>query len=152
MFRDSPSARFSDSAGAVYPMPTRLTARGLLRTREEKQGQRDATRYRCNSKGQAALRQWLAVPTEPARLTTWDPLRSRVLYLGLLPAPERLRWLEEAEQSLAEHVAAIRAAAKETDDPWMQLAHRNSLLEAAARRRWLREVRDTMRAGRDTTA
>lgn len=148
-FRESLSTRFSDSAGSVYPMLTRLTERGLLRTREEKQGKREATRYHCLPKGQAALRRWLAVPEDSARITTWDPLRTRAVYLGLLPTAERLRWLEQAERVLAEHLATIRAAAEATSDAWMGLAHRNALLQATARRRWLREVRATLARERD---
>jgi DNA-binding PadR family transcriptional regulator len=146
-FRSSPSARFSDSAGSVYPLVTRLTARGLTRARQEKQGRRNATLYHCTPAGRAALRSWLAVPDGPTQLTTWDPLRTRVLYLGLLSAAERRRWVARAEESLARHVAEIRAACQSPGlDPWVRLAHRNSLLQASARRRWLGEVRRTLGA------
>ena len=145
-FRESPSARFSDSTGSVYPMLTRLTDRKLLRPKEEKQGQRDATRYHCTAKGQAALREWIAVPAESARLVTWDPLRTRVLYLEFLSAAERRHWLDRADLALAEHLQTTRKAAKESEDPWTRLAHRNSILQASARQQWLRELRSALKA------
>lgn len=148
-FRASPSARFSDSAGSVYPMVERLRRRGLLRARAERQGRRRATVYECTPDGLKALRRWIAVPEDAGDLATWDPLRTRVLSLGLLPRAARLRWVERAQQALAAHADAIaRARAADTDaSPWLVLAHRNAELQVAARRRWLAEVRAAVEAG-----
>lgn len=140
-FRASPSARFSDSAGSVYPMVRRLARRGLLRRQRVRQGKRPASVYACTDAGLAALRAWIAVPEDAAQLVTWDPLRTRCLALGALTPRERVRWVDSAQRALDAHEAAIRSARKATEDPWMLLAHRNALLQVSARRKWLREVR-----------
>jgi DNA-binding PadR family transcriptional regulator len=139
-FRESPSARFTDSAGTVYPMLERLAGRGLLRSREENQGRRPATVFACTPRGLTALRRWLEVPDEPARLATWDPLRTRALYLGLLTAAERGRWIREAEATLGNHLETTRGAERAERDPWMRAAHRNSVLQTRARLKWLQEM------------
>jgi len=136
-FRESPSSRFTDSAGAVYPMLERLTARRLLRSRPEQQGRRQATVFTCTARGKAALRRWLEVPDEPVRLATWDPLRTRALYLGLFTAQERKCWFREAAATLEDHLEAARGAESTERDPWMRLAHRNSVLQTQARLKWL---------------
>ncbi len=145
-FRSSLSSRFSDSAGSVYPLVERLLRRRLLRSRKESTGRRPARIYECTPAGLDALRAWLAVPDTPGELVPWDPLRTRVLHLALLSPRERLRWLDRVEDLLQEHIAEVRRAHAEDDagTPWMRLAHRNTLLLAQARARWLREVRGAL--------
>ncbi len=138
----SPSARFSASAGAVYPLVQRLAKLGLLSGRGTRAGDREATVWQCTTAGRAALRAWLDVPESSAELVTADPLRTRIVFLGLLSARARTLWLERAEEALhahAEHIA--RLLAEERDDPWLALAHENALLQAQARLVWIRAAR-----------
>jgi DNA-binding PadR family transcriptional regulator len=138
----SPAARFSDSAGSVYPLVRRLARRGLLSGRRTRSGARRATVWECTAAGRAALRAWLAVPETPPELVTADPLRTRALYLGLLSPAARARWLERAEAGLRAHAGVLEGLlAAEGGDPWLALAHRNALLQAQARLAWLRETR-----------
>jgi DNA-binding PadR family transcriptional regulator len=143
-FRESPSAHFSDSAGSVYPMLARLRARELVTARATRRGRRPARVFVPTARGLAALRAWLRVPAEPAALVTIDPLRTRLFHLALLPAAERRRWLDDAEAALERHGAALRERAERdraAGDPYLDLAHENTLLTLDARREWLRRAR-----------
>lgn len=142
-FGSSPSAVFSDSAGTVYPMVQRLARRGWLSKQAERQGRRKATLYALTAAGTAALRRWMEVPQAPGDLVTWDPLRTRALHLGLLDPARRLAWLERAENVLEAHAEGIRRLDRERgpEDLWEHLAHRNVLLQASARLKWIREIR-----------
>lgn len=137
----SPAARFSDSAGSVYPLVRRLARRGLLAGRAARNGARRSTVWRCTPAGEQGLRAWLEVPAELGELVTADPLRTRVIYLGALAPAARRRWLARAEQGLRAHRAAIAERLRAEQDPWMALAHRNALLQADARLAWLGEAR-----------
>lgn len=145
IFRESPSSRFSDSAGSVYPLIERLARNGLVRSRDAARGRRDGTRYLCTAKGLAALRRWLDVPATSETLITHDPLRTRGLFLGLLSAAERRRWCDDSERALNDHVATLEAhlgSPAARADRWLALAHRNAILQAHARLAWIREARD----------
>jgi DNA-binding PadR family transcriptional regulator len=143
-FRESPSAHFSDSAGSVYPLLERLLARGLVRTRVASRGRRAARAFLPTARGLAALQDWLRVPDEPAELVTFDPLRSRLLYLALLAPAERRRWLDEAEAALKRHAATIASLAEREralGDPFLELAHENTQLTVQARLEWIHRAR-----------
>jgi DNA-binding PadR family transcriptional regulator len=153
-FRDSPSAYFSDSAGSVYPLLERLRARALVTARATRRGRRPARVFVPTASGLAALRAWLRVPDEPAELVTFDPLRTRLFHLALLPAAERRRWLDAAEAALQRHGAALRARAEHdraADDPFLDLAHENALLTLAARLEWIRRARLRLDASAPST-
>jgi DNA-binding PadR family transcriptional regulator len=143
-FRDSPSAHFSDSTGSVYPLLRRLSARGLVAASATNRGRRAARSYEVTPRGQAALRRWLRVPEDPTELVTFDPLRTRLLFLAQLPPAARERWLEDAETALRVHERAIQRRAeldRAAADPFLELAHANVLLTVQARFEWLRLAR-----------
>ena len=91
-FRQSPTPRWSGSAGAIYPLVRRLEARGLLRSTPGKVGARNQRDCELTAEGLAALRRWLRVPSEVDTALLHDPLRTRVLFLSALsPRDFRLR-------------------------------------------------------------
>jgi DNA-binding PadR family transcriptional regulator len=145
----SPAARFSASAGAIYPLVRRLARRKLVSGRRTRTGDRGATVWECSPAGRAELRAWLDVPSSSAELVTADPLRTRIIFLGFLPKSARARWLDRAEDALRAHRDHIaRLLAEEGGDPWLALAHRNALLQADARLVWIREARAALAAER----
>lgn len=143
-FRQSPSARFSDSAGSVYPMVRRLEKRGALASRLQKDGRRNVRYYTCTNSGRKALREWIRPPFPAAVLVTVDPLRTRMLFLELLTPKQRAAWLDQAEQVLDRHLEQIGHFASSPDqehDPFLELARQNGLLEVKARLKWIRLAR-----------
>lgn len=151
-FRTSPSARFSDSAGSVYPMMKRLEQRGLVASRERQEGRRRVRYLKCTAKGRTALGRWVGPPFGRDVGLTIDPLRTRMLYVELLEPARRAAWLDEAEQVLRQQDAQLdllRAEAADPEqgdpDPWLQLAHENARLENQARLDWLRLARRRLR-------
>ncbi len=148
-FRESPSARFSDSAGSVYPMVTRLERRELISGKARKDGRRQVHDYSTTAKGRAALRVWLGPPLDDGLSITIDPLRTRALHLGLLSPAKRAEWLDEAERVLARQLESIERFARahdEEDDPFFALAHENARLTIHAREEWIRAARSRLGA------
>ena len=146
-FRQSPSARFSDSAGSVYPMVRRLEKRGAVASKLEKQGRRKVRYYTSTKSGRKALREWIRPPFPAAVSVTVDPLRTRMLYLELLTPKQRSNWLDQAEQVLARQLEQIGHAAmspNEQHDLFMELARQNALLEVKARLKWIRLARQRL--------
>jgi DNA-binding PadR family transcriptional regulator len=90
VFLDSPSPYWSGSAGAVYPLLVRLEDRGLVRARAHSLGLRASRRFGITPPGRRMLERWLGPP-----LPDWilgipmDPLRTRMGFLGALPAQEQ---------------------------------------------------------------
>ena len=147
-FRQSPSARFSDSAGSVYPMVRRLEKRGAVASRLQKEGRRKVRYYTCTNSGRKVMREWIRPPFPASVSVTLDPLRTRMLYLELLTPKQRSAWLDQAEQVLDRHLEKIGHIASSTDlqhDPFMELARQNALLEVKARLKWIRLARQRLR-------
>lgn len=147
-FRQSPSARFSDSAGSVYPMVRRLEKRGALASRLQKEGRRKVRYYTCTNSGRKALREWIRPPFPAAVSVTVDPLRTRMLYLELLTPKQRAVWLDQAEQVLERHLdetGHFASSPDQQDDPFLELARQNALLEVKARLKWIRLARKRLR-------
>ncbi|HEV3225559.1 MAG TPA: PadR family transcriptional regulator [Acidimicrobiales bacterium] len=79
----------------LYAEPARLAELGLL-TEEQETGGRKRRTYRLTSEGRAALRDWLAEPTdEPTEIRDLAILK---LFFGSQAAPQQVR-------DLAEHAA-----------------------------------------------
>ncbi|MGD8396512.1 MAG: PadR family transcriptional regulator [Candidatus Eiseniibacteriota bacterium] len=140
-FAGSPSAVWSGSAGAIYPLLRRLEERGLVVSRAVRQGRRAGRTYALSRTGRAALQRWLAdagAAVDPG----FDPLRTRGLYLSRLPADRRQRFLAGVRQGLETQRqqlrAELRAETHATRDD--ALAARSVILQIQAKLRWLDEV------------
>lgn len=144
-FQASPSPQWSGSAGAIYPLVERLVERGWLRSRAQNSDRRKGRLYSLTPSGRARLTAWLAPPLGPEVTgVPPDPLRTRLSFLGSLPAAARRAFVEEA---LAGNEAALKATridlreARKEADPWRRLVARGALAALRARKAWLREVR-----------
>jgi DNA-binding PadR family transcriptional regulator len=148
--QDSPSRQWSASTGAIYPVLRRLEEQGLVVGQELHQGKRRRREYLIAEKGLAVLRAWIGPPMgEDVVTVTFDPLRTRARFLAALAPGARLAWVEEGLRTLNLVEAAIRAWGERHDqgDAFLAATTRNALLETAARRRWLEEVRGIVRGG-----
>ena len=135
-FRESPTPRWSGSAGAIYPLVRRLEARGLLQSTPEKVGARKQRNYELTADGLAVLRSWLSAPAELDTAVLHDPLRTKVLFLSALSPKESRDFVSEALEALRRQLTAIRAAYRKEAGEGSRdsyLAARNALLLARAR-------------------
>jgi DNA-binding PadR family transcriptional regulator len=108
-FERSPSEYWSGSAGAVYPLVKRLAARGLLEASAASAGRRERLDYRITDAGRAALEAWL-LDAKRASGMGFDPLRTRLMHLHLVPPERRAAFLEEVRalsRAFAERPAFI---------------------------------------------
>ena len=143
-FLDSPTPRWSGSAGALYPLVRRIEEEGLVSSRAAGDDGRGSRHYRITAAGRRALVRWLRPPLESGAIGPLeDPIRTRLLFVGLLSDLERSRFLAGVTAQLEEHVAELRGvekAMRATEDPILLLAARGSLQVARARQRWFGEV------------
>ena len=150
-FRDSPAKHFSDSAGSVYPMMKRMEKLGLLTSEIKREGQRDVRYYRSTSYGKESLRKWVGPPIDDSAMLTIDPLRTRMLYLGVLSRAKRKIWFRNVEERLKEKLDSIidfRNHARASVDPinqvFMSIAHENAVMELQTRLKWLKKAKEKL--------
>jgi DNA-binding PadR family transcriptional regulator len=145
VFLDSPSPYWSGSAGAVYPLLARLEGRGLVRAQAHSVGRRASRRFVLTPRGQRVLERWLGPP-----LPAWilgipmDPLRTRMGFLGALPAQKRVLFLAEAERQARVHLGNARKEMADTrtaGDPYDQFVSRGAVASLEARLTWLSGAR-----------
>jgi DNA-binding PadR family transcriptional regulator len=96
-FAASPSEYWSGSAGAVYPLIKRLSARGYLTAHANADGKRARLDYRLTEAGQVALKDWL-LDAKRASGMGFDPLRTRLAHLELVDAAQRRKFLAEVRE------------------------------------------------------
>lgn len=94
-FENSTTTRFSSSAGSIYPLIKRLRDRGLLTVADTLSDGRGTKRYSVTRKGRSKVRNWITALDDPTMIGMYDPIRSRLLNLSLLPKAARVPWLEE---------------------------------------------------------
>jgi DNA-binding PadR family transcriptional regulator len=147
-FEQSPTAHWSGSAGAIYPLVRRLEQRRLLRS-AARRGDKRATRlYRLTRRGLAELQTWLRPPLPDAPgLMNVDPLRVRVRFWRALSARDRQAAIEEAQAKLRRQLARLAARTRglrAAGDEFGYLVGRGAALSIRAQLAWLREVRDRL--------
>jgi DNA-binding PadR family transcriptional regulator len=128
-FERSPSEFWSGSAGAVYPLIKRLAARGLLEASAASAGRRERLDYRITEAGREALEAWL-LDAKRASGMGFDPLRTRLIHLHLVPPERRQAFLEEV-RALSREFAARPAF---VGNPVAMKIHQSW---TAARAKWL---------------
>jgi DNA-binding PadR family transcriptional regulator len=146
-FKQSPTAHWSGSAGAIYPLVERLRRQRLLRADDHTTGRRRSRRYVLTPAGLKQLHAWLSPPfsDETAGLPP-DPLRSRIRFLAVLSAEEQAAFLADAEaqgRQLLPRVEADIARYREID-PYAHWMARGAAAALRARLAWLREIAEEL--------
>ncbi len=148
VFQKSPSAHWSGSAGAIYPLIRRLERDRLLRSAARRGDKRGTRLYRLTDGGLAALKAWLRPPLPPVSgLINMDPLRVRIRFLGALPKRERRAVVGEAQDKLREFLPQVKSEvrqARTSGDTPQYLISRGVLISVRAQLAWLAEVGRTL--------
>jgi DNA-binding PadR family transcriptional regulator len=107
-FEKSTTTRFSSSAGSIYPLIKRLHERGLLTIKDTQSDGRGTRRYSVTRVGRNRVRDWITGLNHPEMIGMYDPIRSRLLNLTLLPKAQRVPWLEKMIELLKRQEDVIR--------------------------------------------
>jgi len=142
-FAVSSSSHWSSSAGSIYPVLARLESLGLIEGEEATWGAGTKKHYRATAQGIATLKEWIGPPLEEWSVaSTFDPIRTRAYFLGVLTPAARRRFVAEAERMTREELRRFRASVHlHSADPWEQLASRGVVCELEGRLRWLAMVK-----------
>lgn len=144
-FATSPSSHWRGSTGAIYPLVRRLAGERYLRVERVTRGRRRAVHCIVTGRGVAEIRRWLLPPLPPeAAAITYDPLRTRTPYLGLLTPSERRAALDEAIQRLRDEIPTLKrrlAWYEDLGDEFAALSVKGAMKVLAARLEWLSEMR-----------
>jgi DNA-binding PadR family transcriptional regulator len=142
-FAHSQTSAYRSGAGTVYPLLKRLTASGHLHLEDG--------HYTLTDLGRAALRKWLASPTEGHGVgTLLDEIRSRMYFMKLLPQAEAVACAEACLKELRKVAVTCRRQMEDyaaAGDPFSELAMLGTLHETEARIAWMEEVTKRFRAG-----
>jgi DNA-binding PadR family transcriptional regulator len=139
-FLGSRSARFSGSAGAIYPLVARLQARGLLRSQHDANGRQRRSLYAATPPGKRLLQEWLGSLNEADLGALHDPIRIRIYFLAALPVETRKRFLAEARAGLLRTLELMQrdlAGYEQENSRLSALATRGAIDLTRAQLRWL---------------
>jgi DNA-binding PadR family transcriptional regulator len=142
-FLESPSAHWSGSAGAIYPLVERLKRRRLLHAEAHAEGRRKSQRYHLTAEGLKRFRAWLAPPlSEEAAGVPPDPLRTRLRFLGALTSVQQAAFLANAQEQVREQLPKVEADAARFRgvDPYSYWMARAAAAALQARLTWLPEI------------
>jgi DNA-binding PadR family transcriptional regulator len=151
VFARSRSSYWSASTGAVYPAIRRLLRRGLLTATKRSRGTRQSSLCALTARGRKALVRWVGPPWDwRLEAATFDPLRTRISFLGAISPAKRLKYLKEAEgrtaAELRPYLELVRTQ-REGGDLWEAFASLGALEQLRARLRWLRSLSRELRRG-----
>ena len=107
-FDKSTTTRFSSSAGSIYPLIKRLHDRGFLTVDDDNTDARGSRRYSATREGHEQVQNWITGISDPADIGIYDPIRSRLLNLSLLPESARTSWLESMLELVQSQIEVIR--------------------------------------------
>jgi len=142
-FLNSPNPQWSGSAGTTYPLIARLRRRGWIHSEVRLRGKRKGNHISLTPAGMRALRRWLCAP-----LREWvvgvppDPLRTRVRFLGALPARQRREFIRQAARGTERHRRLVEQdwRSYRSKGSFRKLVARGALLSMQARCAYLTEI------------
>lgn len=147
-FENSTTTRFSSSAGSIYPLMRRLSDRGYIHSVDRESDGRNSIHYRVTAKGRRKVQRWIMRSGDNSLIGVYDPIRSRLLNLSLLPKPDQLRWLESKIALVEKQAKIIRRYEKQKfvgDERLYEIACYAMWQENALRLRWLRKALATIK-------
>jgi DNA-binding PadR family transcriptional regulator len=137
-FAASITPYWSASAGSIYPVLRRLKKLRLVRTERTRWGRGKRDSYAITKAGVAALRRWIGPPISPAiAAPSFDPLRTRVSFLGVLPPVARKRFVGAAVKATQLALASATTFAAHVHDVYERAAVCAAIDELETRLRWL---------------
>ena len=135
----SPTAGFSSSAGAVYPIVGRLKARGLVTAAAVEADGRNTELLLTTKGGRAAVRKWITQAT-PDQLLPVDPLRTRILSFDMLSRDERLEWIVKAKALVKQRRAIVEEYNQSVTVPYQDFAYASVMEALRVKMEWLDEL------------
>ena len=144
-FSQSLTARFRSGAGSVYPLMNRLLDEGFLLRRDTRRGNQEKAVYRISASGKKCLTAWLSPPLSPDNFRmSPDPVRTRIYFLGLLDAEQRMQFLGDVHAGLKQELAAAKTLLEEYQakgNRFGVLAMKGAVRVMRARILWIAEIR-----------
>jgi DNA-binding PadR family transcriptional regulator len=144
-FMTSTTRGWSTSTGAIHPAIRRLAGYGFISSTPEPGDGRSSRRLEATSAGEEALQSWILGLEDWMGSAVVDPVRTRVNYLAVLPAPDRRAFIDRAERNAR---AALADMANYDPDPQardpkpLAAAHLGAQMDVEARVAWLGKLRD----------
>jgi len=137
-FAESSAGRYSGSAGAIYPLVKRLSARGLVKGKPDHNGAQKKVLFEITKAGRNAVQEWM-FDMKPPAIFPDDPLRTRFQYAYLLSNKQRRDWFSAARNAIDLLEASIKSeyALDEYQSVTDQHVARGAIGANAARRHWL---------------
>ena len=146
LFSSSLSPYWSGSAGAIYPVVARLRRRGLVKAAPRAWNGKRRMLLSASERGREVLREWIAPPLPPeAGAPSYDPVRTRLFFIDVLPPDQRAEVIDEAERVVRERLADVQKQRREdlaSGNTSEALGGLGAIYELQARLRWLRVVRE----------
>ncbi len=147
-FRLSRSSHWSGSAGAIYPLMKKLSGRGWLAITETPRGTQVKRTYTITPAGLRELRRWLGPPLDPwIAAVTFDPIRTRIPFLGALSKAKQVTFLETAATLLENEIEELKRARKELTEGdlfWEERMVDGCLSTTRARLQWMRRTLEAL--------
>jgi len=149
-FLASESSHWSGSAGAIYPLLRRLEKAKLIRSRTHVWGTGRKKAFEITDRGLEELRAWIGPPLPQwTAAPTFDPVRTRMSFLGALPAAKRAKFVAEARKNVDDEIEAIdrKLGAHDREaEPYEYLVIHGTRHELEARAKWLAQVAREMKS------
>ncbi len=113
----SPSSQWRASAGAIYPLLTRLEDNCLIESLDDNQDKRGRKLLSITSKGKKLFKNWIKQIHEGDLIEKIsDPLRSRIFFLDSLTTKEQLKFTNDALASLEEQLLIAKIHYETSDE------------------------------------
>ena len=138
-FETSPVTSINASKGQVYPAVRRLKARGFFRARKLEDDGRNSEELEVTAAGKAAVKAWV-MKLEDALVVVDDPLRTRMLALGLLTEKQRLDWTIRAKALVKERRRLLDDYNLSVEVPYQDIAYRSVVETLRVKMDWLDEL------------
>ncbi|MEA2489451.1 MAG: hypothetical protein QOH21_1243 [Acidobacteriota bacterium] len=147
-FAESQSSYWSGSVGAIYPLVKRLEEKGFVRGEITEWNSRKKRTFTIAEEGLKHLRAWLSPPfPDSAGAASFDPIRTRLGFLGALPARARKRFLDDAERVIREQLVILEeleVSDRKRGERLSALTALGATFELNARLAWLALVRQEL--------
>ena len=139
---ESPTARFSGSTGAVYPLIRRLQEKGLVTSRRDSRGRRAHRVCSATPAGKKELKSWILNPAGADFDVPFDPILTRVNMLVTVSPRDARSFLDSTVAVLEERLEAIKPVITELSNAHPPLGDHLGRYAVRALRARIRFLRD----------